>query len=196
MMEIRNLEEHEIPQALALAQGVYDFCLSGSVPDPQLTRGFKEYSSAERIGSMVSENSITLWGAFEQGQMAGMAAMQKEGHITMLYVLPAFQRRGIGRQLLTTMRSYARSRYGYSYVTVNAMPVFTAAYFQKRKFEQMGQVPMGCPYVSMRAKTIDEVSYEKKEIPAGWAIGASVGGLIVCTAIVAAFMVCYFHGMI
>ena len=45
-MEIRILEEHEIPQALALAQGVYDFCLSGSVPDPQLTRGFKEYSSA------------------------------------------------------------------------------------------------------------------------------------------------------
>ena len=115
--------------------------------------------------------------------------MQKEGHITMLYVLPVFQRKGIGKKLLITMRTYARTGYGYSDVTVNAMPVYTAAYFQKRKFEQMGQVPMGCPYVSMRAKTIEEVSYEKKEIPAGWAIGASVGGLVLCGAIAAAFMV-------
>ena len=195
-MEIRILEEQEIPQALVLATGVFDFCVSSNVPDPKLISGFMEYASTERITALASEHAITLWGAFEQGQLAGMSAMQKEGHITMLYVLPVFQRKGIGKKLLTTMRVYAKERYGYPYVTVNAMPVYTAAYFQKRKFEQMGQVPMGCPYVSMRAKTIEEVSYEKKEIPAGWAIGASVGGLLLCTAIAVAFMVCYFRGMI
>ncbi len=195
-MDIRILEKQEIPQALTMARGVFDFCISGNVPDPQLVSGFMEYSSTERIMAMAAEGSITLWGAFEQGQLAGMSAMQKEGHITMLYVLPVFQRKGIGKKLLITMRTYARTGYGYSDVTVNAMPVYTAAYFQKRKFEQMGQVPMGCPYVSMRAKTIEEVSYEKKEIPAGWAIGASVGGLVLCGAIAAAFMVCYFQGII
>lgn len=195
-MEIRILTANEIPQALTLAQGVFDFCLGSSVPDPRLVQGFMEYSAEAKMTDMAAKGEITLWGAFEQGQLAGMSAMQKEGHITMLYVLPAFQRRGLGKSLLTTMRTYAKSRYGYSYVTVNAMPVYTAAYFQKRKFQQMNQVPPGCPFVSMQAKTIEEVSYEKKEIPTGWAIGASVGGLLICTAIAVAFMVSYLHGIV
>lgn len=195
-MEIRNLTVNEIPQALTLARGVFDFCVSSNMPDQGLIQGFLEYSAETKIMDMASKGEITLWGVFEQGQMAGMSAMQKEGHITMIYVLPAFQRRGFGKKLLTAMRTFAKSRYGYSYVTVNAMPVYTAAYFQKQKFVQMNQVPVGCPYVSMRAKTIEEVSYEKKEIPTGWAIGASVGGLLICTAIVIAFMVSYLHGMV
>lgn len=195
-MEIRILTVNEIPQALTLARGVFDFCVSSNMSDQGLIQGFLEYSAEAKITDMASRGEITLWGVFEQGQMAGMSAMQKEGHITMIYVLPAFQRRGFGKNLLTAMRTFAKSRYGYSYVTINAMPVYTAAYFQKQKFEQMNQVPAGCPYVSMKAKTIEEVSYEKKEIPTGWVIGASVGGLLICTAIVIVFMVSYLHGIV
>lgn len=195
-MEIRILTANEIPQALTLANGVFDFCVSSNIPDVRLVQGFKEYSAEENITAMEAKGEITFWGAFEQGQMAGMSAMQREGHITMIYVMPVFQRRGFGKKLLATMRAYAGRHYGYSYVTVNAMPVYTAAYFQKQKFRQMNQVPAGCSYVSMQAKTIEEVSYEKKEIPTGWAIGASVGGLLICTAIAVAFMVSYLRGFL
>lgn len=195
-MEIRILTEQEISKALSLARGVFDFCVGGNVPDPQLVDGFMEYSSENNIRRMQADGSITLWGAFEQGQMAGMSAMQKEGHITMLYVFPVFQRRGIGRQLLKTMRAYGRSAYGHSYVTVNAMPIYTAAYFQKRGFAQIKQAAGGCPYVSMKAKTIKEVAYEKKELSTGWVIGTSIGGLLICAVVAVAFMVCYFQGIL
>ena len=43
--------------------------------------------------------------------MIAMSGMQKEGHITMLYVLPVFQRRGCGRCLLEEMKAYAANQY-------------------------------------------------------------------------------------
>lgn len=195
-MEIRILKDNEIPQALSLARGVFDFCVSGNIENPQLINGFMEYACENNISRLLAEDKITLWGAFEQGQMAGISSMQREGHITMLYVFPAYQRRGVGKQLLHAMRAFAGSAYGHSYVTVNAMPVYTAAYFQKQGFAQIGQVPAGCPYVSMHAKTIEEVSYEKKELSTGWLIGASIGGLLICTAVAVAFMISYFHGIL
>ena len=194
-MEIRILQENEIPQAAKITQGVFDFCLSGSITDQSLVDGFLEYSKEVHIRRMAAEEKVILWGVFEQGQMAGMSAMQAEGHITMLYVLPAFQRRGYGKRLLETMRIYGRGSLGLEYVTVNAMPVYTAAYFLKRKFVQMNNTPGDCPFVPMYAGTIEDVQYEKKELSQGWILGTTLGGLAVCAIVVVIFMISYLHGL-
>lgn len=194
-MEIRILQEHELPQALQIARGVFDCCLANSIPDPQMRTGFLEYTKQENINSMTAAKTLVIWGAFEQGQMIGMSGMQREGHITMLYVLPVFQRRGCGKELLLTMRKYAGSRYRLANVTLNAMPVWVASYFAKRKFSQIGMMPGACPYVSMQAKTIEEVSYEKKPISTGWFLGTSLAGLAICAAIAVGFMIYYMNGM-
>lgn len=195
-MEIRILQEHELPQALQIARGVFDCCLANSIPDPQLRTGFLEYTKQENIYSMTAAKTLVIWGAFEQGQMVGMSGMQREGHITMLYVLPVFQRRGCGKELLLTMRKYAGSRYRLANVTLNAMPVWVASYFAKRKFSQIGMMPGVCPYVSMQAKAIEEVSYETKPISTGWILGTSFAGLAICAAVAVGFMIYYLNGII
>lgn len=195
-MEIRILQKHEIPQALQIARGVFDYCLGNSIPNPQMAAGFMDYTKQESIFRMVEDKVLVIWGAFEQGQMIGMSGMQREGHITMLYVLPVFQRRGCGNELLLAMRKYARNQYHLANVTLNAMPAWTASYFAKRKFTQIGMMPGICPYVSMQAKTIEEVSYEKKPVSTRWILGTSLGGLAICAAVAVGFMICYMNGII
>lgn len=190
-MDVRLLTQGEIPKAVEIARGVFKYCLQRSYTDERPVQNFLSYADAEKLGEMAENGQIFFWGAFENGQMLAMSAMQKEGHITMLYVLPLFQRRGCGKALLQEMRRYAGEKLGYEKVTVNAMPAWTADYFERRKFKRMGQA-FNVPFISMQAKTICEVSFEKKKIPTGWLLGTSIGGLVACTAIAVSFMIYYF----
>ena len=121
--------------------------------------------------------------------------MQKEGHITMLYVLPVFQRRGCGRCLLEEMKAYAANQYQLQRVTLSAMPAWTADYFTKRRFHPM-EVTQSCSFVPMQAKTVARAIYEKKEIPSGVILGTSLGGLAVCAAVAVGFMVLWMQGSV
>jgi GNAT superfamily N-acetyltransferase len=191
-MEIRMLRSEEISQALQIARGVFDYCLKSSVNEQKMIEEFRNYTEESQIRSMEQQGDIHFWGVFEDQRMLGMSAMQKEGHITMLYVLPAFQRKGYGAQLLERMRSYAYQTYGLAYVTVNAMPTWTASYFARYKFITMNFVQDNmAPYISMQAKTIRQPIYEKKPISSGWVIGTCIAGLVLCTVVAVGFMICY-----
>ena len=188
-MEARILTMEQIPEALSIARGVFDCCLRAQISDLEMVHIFLQYTEEQNIKKMVEEQKLTLWGMFEQQQMVAMSGMQSEGHITMLYVLPIFQRRGYGSQLLETMRTYARVRYGLENVTANAMPAWTAAYFQRKKFSPVNPAQLnGAPFVSLQAKSIRQVSYEKKTIPAGWILGLSLGTLGLCFFIAVLFL--------
>lgn len=192
-MEIKLLTINEMPQALQIARGVFDYCLRKSIPDPENIAGFEAYANEENVRSLMEQGRLLLWAAYEMGHMVAMSGMQSEGHITMLYVLPVYQRRGCGRQLLLAMRKHARSQYGLPVVTVTAMPAWTASYFQRQRFTALDpmQVTMA-PYVYMQAKSIYEISYEKKQVPAGAFIGTAVGGLAASMFVAFLFMATYF----
>lgn len=188
-MEIKLLTIDEIPQALKIATGVFDYCLRNSMQFPQNIASFEQYANAENVRQLMEQGRLTLWGAFEVGHMVAMSGMQSEGHITMLYVLPVYQRHEYGKELLLTMRKYAKSRYDLPNVTVTAMPAWTAAYFRRQKFTDMSPVQDSMvPYVYLQAKSIQEISYEKKEIPACAFIGTTVGGLAVCMLVAFIYM--------
>lgn len=156
---------------------------------PQNIASFEQYANAENVRQLMEQGRLTLWGAFEMGHMVAMSGMQSEGHITMLYVLPVYQRHEYGKELLLAMRKYAKSRYDLPNVTVTAMPAWTAAYFRRQKFIDMNPVQDSMvPYVYLQAKSIQEISYEKKEIPAGAFIGTTVGGLAVCMLVAFIYM--------
>ena len=144
-----------------------------------MVQAFEQYSHQDYLKHMMEENYLVMWGAYEQGTIVGMSAMQTEGHITMLYVHPMYQRRGIGKKLLEEMRKYAKSAYNLSIVTVNAMPVWTENYFAKRKFSRMNVMPNN-DFVSMQAAAIDEVTYEKKPLSTGVVLSVVFGSLFFC----------------
>lgn len=188
-MEIKQLTLAEMPQAVKLARGVFDFCLRKSMISQECIQQFDTYTNETNIRMMMGNGCLTLWGVYEVGQLVAMSGMQREGHITMLYVLPVYQRRGYGKELLLTMRKYAGSQYQLPSVTVMAMPAWTASYFQRRKFVLMNPVQVNlAPYVYLQAKSIREVSYEIKKLPAGAVLGTVLGGVGVCMAAAVLYM--------
>lgn len=194
-MEARILTMEQIPEALSIARGVFDCCLRAQISDLEMVHIFLQYTEEQNIKKMVEEQKLTLWGMFEQQQMVAMSGMQSEGHITMLYVLPVFQRRGYGKQLLAEMRRYAADVHQLSTVTLSAMPAWTADYFKKRKFQPLA-VAQPCPFVPMQADAITNTTYEKKPLSTAAVIGTSVGGLVICAAIAVGFMICWLHGIV
>ena len=128
-MEIKLLTTEQLPEAAGLARGVFDYCLRNSINNPKMVQAFEQYSHQDYLKHMMEENYLVMWGAYEQGTIVGMSAMQTEGHITMLYVHPMYQRRGIGKKLLEEMRKYAKSAYNLSMVTVIAIPVLFVVVF-------------------------------------------------------------------
>ncbi len=194
-MKAQILTEDQIPEALSIARGVFDYCLRARITDLEMIHIFLQYTENTNIRNMVAEGTLTMWGIFEQGHMIAMSGMQKEGHITMLYVLPVFQRRGCGRCLLEEMKAYAANQYQLQRVTLSAMPAWTADYFTKRRFHPM-EVTQPCSFVPMQAKTVARAIYEKKEIPSGVILGTSIGGLAVCAAVAVGFMVLWMHGIV
>lgn len=178
-MEIKLLTTEQLSEAAGLARGVFDYCLRNSINNPKMVQAFEQYSHQDYLRHMMEENYLVMWGAYDQGTIVGMSAMQTEGHITMLYVHPMYQRRGIGKKLLEEMRKYAKSVYNLSIVTVNAMPVWTENYFARRKFSRMNVMPNN-DFVSMQAVAIDEVTYEKKPLSTGVVLSVVFGSLFFC----------------
>ena len=129
-MKAQILTEDQIPEALSIARGVFDYCLRARITDLEMIHIFLQYTENTNIRNMIAEGTLTMWGIFEQGHMIAMSGMQKEGHITMLYVLPVFQRRGCGRCLLEEMKAYAANQYQLQRVTLSAMPAWTADYYR------------------------------------------------------------------
>lgn len=118
--------------------------------------------------------------------------MQAEGHITMLYIAPFFQRRGIGKALLKEMRRFAADVLSCQVVTINAMPAWTGSYFQRQGFSLIQMQPIGAPYVSLLAPVIKEVSYPIKPMKPG-IVAAVIGGFVFLILLIAfGFMlICY-----
>lgn len=178
-MEIKILTDEQLPEAIGLARGVFDYCLRNSIPNPKMIQAFEQYSHQDYLKHMMEEGYLVMWGVYEQETIVGMSAMQSEGHITMLYVHPMYQRHGIGKKLLEEMRKYAKSTYNLPFVTVNAMPVWTERYFTKRKFKRMNVIPNN-DFVSMQATSVDEIMYEKKPISTGVVLSVVFGSLFFC----------------
>lgn len=178
-MEIKILTTEQLPEAAGLARGVFDYCLRNSIPNPKMTQAFEKYSLQDYLKHMMEEGYLVMWGAYEQGTIVGMSAMQSEGHITMLYVHPMYQRRGIGKKLVYEMRKYAKSTYNLPMVTLNAMPVWTERYFTKRKFKRMNVMPNN-DFVSMQACSVDEITYEKKPLSTAVVLSVVFGSLFFC----------------
>ena len=187
-MKIKILQTEEVPKAVQLARGIFEYCHRNTINEAQLIESFYTYVREENIRQLMEAQKLILWAAYdEQNNMVAVSGMQSEGHITLLYVLPYFQRRGYGKKLLLTMREYAREKLELAQVTVNAMPAWTASYFAKNKFKAV-QNPQPVPYVFMHAKSVESTDYQKKEIPTAAILATSLGGLAICTAIAIAFI--------
>lgn len=151
-MDVRILNEEELINAAGLSRYVFDVCLRNRMEFPLTISYVEEYLNAENIQMLHRENKLRVWGVFEFGQLIAVSGLQSDGMITLLYVLPQYTRKGIGKKLLFTMREYAKEKYGFERVSVNANPAFTSFYFKNQGFVYADAMPdLKAPFVSMYA---------------------------------------------
>ncbi len=191
-MEVKLLTEQEISKAVYVARGVFDYQIRRNVMDESLTQAFDEYVNEEALRNLYLEGRLLLWGIYADGQLCAVSGMQKEGHITMLYVLPFYQRRKMGIALLKEMKHYAASKLELRRLTVNALPAWSAGFFQRGGFRQMDPRQGGMSrFVSLEAKISKEVEYPVKPISEKALVGLVSGFLVLVFLSVVLFFLIY-----
>lgn len=181
-----------MPLAVNLSRYTFEYCLQRSIMQQDLIAGFYQYASVENLYDLMQSKRITIWGAWMNGQLAGVSAMQAEGHITMLYIAPFCQRRGIGKALLKEMRTFAADVLCAKVVTVNVMPIWASAYFERQGFLRIQMQQIGAPYISLSAPVIKEVSYPIKPMKPG-IVAAVIGGFVFLILLISfGFMLIYY----
>lgn len=188
-MQTRMLYEADVPQAAGVARGIFDNCVRSAIQDSQLAKMTEEYLSVSNLITMMRAGQLFLWGTFENGQMVGVGGMQQEGHITMLYVFPYYQRLGIGRTLVKEMRTYAVTKLQKPRVTLNAMPPIAAGYFRRIGFDPIDMTQNGnSPFISMVSKVEECMNYPVKKLGDKAVLGIVFGFLAVIFIVAIGFM--------
>lgn len=121
-MEIRLLYGNEIQWAVQTAHEVYEQCVRPYTRNAAEVQQYYDYMNLPNLSQEMLAGRLFLWGAFENGQMCGVSAMQNVGHITALYVRPQYFRRRIGSNLVDRMCNFAASRLQCGRVTVQVAP--------------------------------------------------------------------------
>lgn len=191
-MEIRILQKEELKLAAGLSRYVFDACLRPRMDYPQTIAFVEAYITEANLEKLFGECELILWGGFEGEQLVAVSGLQRDGLITMLYVLPTHQNRGYGNRLLKIMREYAKTACGFQRVTVNANPGWTAFYFKKKGFSNLNMnQDMKAPFVPMHASTTTMETYEKRRVPKAVIAFAIIGCILFATTIGGWFMLTY-----
>lgn len=91
------------------------------------------YSAMQRAALVTGTTRQSFWtdllqrdhviAAFEMGKLVGFCSFSTRGEITMLYVHPSMQRKGIAKRMILYLRDYA-SQEGYAHLKIHALAVF------------------------------------------------------------------------
>lgn len=191
-MIIRIVQEEELKIASGLSRYVFDTCLKNRMEFPQTIDFVERYIAEENLRGLSQEGKLILWGVYEGEQLVAVSALQSDGMITMLYVLPQCQNRGYGSALLIAMREYAKNALGFSKVTVNANPAWTSFFFVKKGFVNFDKnQKLRVPFVPMYALSDNIAGFEKRPV-SKVVIAAAVAGCILFATIAGSlFMISY-----
>ncbi|MGN0141852.1 MAG: GNAT family N-acetyltransferase [Roseburia sp.] len=137
MVEIRAIGGTELGWAVKMAQEVYERCVRQLIATQEEVEQFYSYVQTEYLWQEMTAGRLVVWGAWENGALCGICAMQKTGHVTMLYVRQESQRRGCGTAMLSAMNSYAAGALHLERITVNVTPIAAAGFFYGRGFTLM-----------------------------------------------------------
>lgn len=150
-MLTRAIQREEIARALDFARQMFDENLAGGYSQEGRNE-FYAFTEYQRIVDMWMQGQIFFWGAYEEKELVGVAALRRPGHLSLLFVRPEYQRRGIARQLWNQVYNFCVEALGVPVITasvaVPAVDIYYRLGFHVTGAEQvlngMRYVPMEC----------------------------------------------------
>lgn len=132
-MQIRQLTEADLPHVSALCLDAFMLAVAPSL-SAQGVETFVRVASVEAFAERRQGDNLMLVSEAD-GRITGLVELKQGRHMAMLFVAPNWQRRGIGRRLI----SAALERASAEIVTVSASLSSVAAY-QRYGFVLAGDV--------------------------------------------------------
>lgn len=148
----RFLRVEDIPEVSELVARVFDQFVAPEY-SPEGVQEFHRYIQPAAFGRRSQSNHFTLI-ALLQNKAVGMIEMRGHDHISLLFVIPEFQRRGIARELLRQALRICQSNTSYlAEISVNSSS-YAVPVYEKLGFCRAGerQVRNGIGFVPMTLK--------------------------------------------
>ena len=141
-MEIRKLNNQEVPEAMKLAWEVFQEFEAPDYPAEGI-RTFKAF-----LDEQEKNLSIEIFGAFEEDLLVGIIATRSQGsHIALFFVKKEFHRQGIGRKLFEHIAPLCNNHF----ITVNSSPYAAPVYRKLGFLDTDGeQLTDGLRYIPMK----------------------------------------------
>ncbi|MBO9550442.1 GNAT family N-acetyltransferase [Pseudomonas sp.] len=121
-MQIRKMTHEDLPSANALCLESFMLAVAPSV-SAQGVETFTKIAAQEALAERMAGDNLILV-CIVEGTLAGLVELKEGRHVAMLFVAPAWQRRGIGKRLMSSALEQARA----NVVTVRASLSSVAAY--------------------------------------------------------------------
>ena len=110
-------------------------------PDGKGAEHFLQMSTPAGIISFMAQPNINYLLGEEDGVFCGVVAVRNYSHLQHLYIVPAFQGRGVGRYLWETVRDQAVIAGNDGHFTVNAS-LNAIPFYERMAFESVGDVSL------------------------------------------------------
>jgi GNAT superfamily N-acetyltransferase len=126
-LEVSVLDPAEAGAAMAVVKESFDACVA---PDyaQQGRDQFAQVVTADYLCSLPHRQGFTVVAKLD-GRMVGVCAVRDGHHVTLFFVLPEFQGRGIGRRLFdSAVAQVRRNVSGTTKLEVHSSPVAVSVY--------------------------------------------------------------------
>ncbi len=137
-MVVQMLRRQEILEALHLMWDVFSSEIAPQYA-PEGVESFRQFIKYENIDLLADRGELTFFGAWEGSLLCGAGAVNRKGHVALLFVKKERQRQGIGRLLFQEMSRFASRELAAGRITANVAPNAVEAY---RSYGMRDAAPM------------------------------------------------------
>jgi GNAT superfamily N-acetyltransferase len=167
MVTVRAAQARDAEAAVdVVRRSIIELCTADHSGDVDtLTKWLANKTPQHFLTWLANENNFCVI-AVEHGEVLGVALVNRSGEISLFYLAPHVQRRGIGRVLHATLEEKARN---WNLEKLHLNSTFVARHF----YEALGYVPAGT--AKSHFGVLHCYPYEKMLIPNSSSSGRDIG---------------------
>lgn len=127
---LRATSEHAEDACQVLISSIKEICISDHNNDPQILEEWLNNKTSDNIKRWIQDtNNYSLVAIDKSKKMVGISMINKNGEILLNYLLPEVLFKGVGKQMLKEMESFAKVA---GIKRIKTISTITASHFYER----------------------------------------------------------------